>query len=284
MKMQWKYSNDKHVLDINHADDLCFLTFKNLQDTGLVEHGFSTRLGGVSTGEWSSMNLSFVRGDKDESVQENFRRIAEAIGREKGDIVCAKQTHTANVKVVDSSYRGNGVEKENLLEDIDGLVTNDPSVCLFTSYADCVPLYFLDPVKKVIGLSHSGWKGTVGKIGSETINVMAEVFGSNKEDILVSIGPSICKDCYEVSQDVIDEFKEVFDSHQWDDIFSENIHGKYQLDLWAVNELIMLESGIKKENISTTNICTACNSELLFSHRVSKGKRGNLGALLALKE
>lgn len=282
--MKLKFSNDKKIFTVKNIDEVSYLSFDTFDESGIVNHGFSTRRGGVSKGEFASMNLSFVRGDKDECVQENFRRISKAIGSEFENIVCSKQTHTANVKVVDRSYCGNGVSKENILEDIDGLVTNDPEVCLFTSYADCVPLYFVDPVKKVIGLSHSGWRGTVGRIGSETIKVMVEEMGSEVSDILCAIGPSICQACYEVSLDVIEEFKNEFDCKYWDEIFYTNNTGKYQLDLWKVNEIILLESGISKNNIATTNLCTACNWEELFSHRISNGKRGNLGALLELKK
>lgn len=283
MKIQFKYSNDKEVFNIKNKDGVCYMSFNNLENTDLVYHGFSTRIGGVSTGEWSTMNLSFLRGDREDCVQENFSRIANAIGSNKDNIVCAKQTHTANVQVVDKNYRGSGITKKIMLDDVDGMVTNDKDVCLFTSYADCVPLYFLDPVKQVIGLSHSGWKGTVGRIGAQTIKVMKERFDCNPEDILVSIGPSICQKCYEVSEDVVQEFKDNFGSSKWNEMFLENDNGKYQLDLWRINEIILEEVGVPIKNVSTTNVCTACNWELLFSHRISNGKRGNLGALISLK-
>ena len=152
-----------------------------------------------------------------------------------------------------------------------------------TTYADCVPLYFLDPVKKVIALSHSGWRGTVGKIGKKTVELMHDNFGSDPADILAAVGPSVCQDCYEVSADVIDRFKEVFDRSAWDELFYEKPDGKYQLDLWKANEKIFLEAGIRKDHIAVTNVCTHCNSEILYSHRAMGDKRGNLCAFLALK-
>ena len=145
-------------------------------------------------------------------------------------------------------------------------------------------LYFVDPVQKAIGLSHSGWRGTVGKIGKETIRKMEEQYGSDPKDILVAVGPSICKDCYEVSEDVILEFQKNFKARYWKDLFYRKENGKYQLDLWKANEIIFKESGILPEHIAVTNVCTHCNSEILYSHRTSGDRRGNLAAFLALKE
>lgn len=165
----------------------------------------------------------------------------------------------------------------------DGMVTNVPGICLVTFYADCVPLYFVDPVKKAIGMSHSGWRGTVGKIGKVTIEKMTEVYGSNPEDLVVAIGPSICQDCYEVSEDVIEQFKANFAEGIWPELFYQKDNGKYQLNLWKANEHVFLEAGVKKENIAVTNVCTHCNPDILFSHRTTGNMRGNLSAFLALK-
>ena len=126
-------------------------------------------------------------------------------------MVLSKQTHTTNVRVVTEEDKGKGVMRERNYTDVDGMITNVPGICLVTSYADCVPLYFVDPVKKAIGLSHSGWRGTVGKIGKNTVQLMQENFGSKPEDLLAAVGPSVCMDCYEVSEDVIEQFKEAFE-------------------------------------------------------------------------
>ena len=150
--------------------------------------------------------------------------------------------------------------------------------------ADCVPLYFVDPLHHAIGLSHSGWRGTVQKIGEVTIKKMAEEYGSNPKDMKVAIGPSICQDCYEVSLDVIEEFKNAFDQKHWDKLFYAKDNEKYQLNLWEANRIIFTEAGICPENISMPNICTCCNPKFLFSHRASHGKRGNLGAFLGIRE
>lgn len=282
MSLGIKYKDNRHVLEEN-TDSVPYLEYPMLKNTGIVRHGFSTRLGGVSEGYYASMNLSFDRGDKKEAVAENFRRIGEALGVRCEDMVLSRQTHTTNVRIVTDADRGKGITRERDYTDVDGLVTNVPGICLVTSYADCVPLFFVDPVKKVIGLSHSGWRGTVGKIGRKTVELMHERFGSDPADILAAVGPSVCMDCYEVSGDVIEKFKEAFPENCWEQLFYEKPDGKYQLDLWKANELIFLESGILPEHIAVTNVCTHCNSDILYSHRAAGDKRGNLCAFLALK-
>ena len=131
-------------------------------------------------------------------------------------------------------------------------------------------------------MTHSGWRGTVQKIGKKTVRMMQEQYGSNPADMYTAIGPSICQSCYEVSGDVIDRVKEAFPESLWSDLFYPTIPGKYQLNLWEANRQIMLEAGILAEHIEVTDICTCCNPDFLFSHRASQGKRGNLGAFLAL--
>lgn len=261
-----------------------YLKFPLLEKSGVVLHGFSTRLGGVSTGCYTSMNLSFDRGDDPEAVRENFRRIGAAVGADCRDMVLSRQTHTTNVRVVTEGDRGKGIIRERDYNDVDGLVTDIPGICLVTSYADCVPLFFVDPVKKAVGLSHSGWRGTVGKIGRKTVETMRKVYGSDPADILAAVGPSICVDCYEVSEDVIGRFREAFERKFWPELFYAKDNGKYQLNLWKANELIFREAGILDEHMAVTNVCTRCNSKILFSHRAAGNRRGNLCAFLSLKK
>lgn len=272
------YKNTEHIFDEKQVGEVLYLTYPLLEKTGLVKHGFSTRIGGVSEGIYSSMNLSFTRGDDENAVRENYRRMAKALGVKEDSFVLAAQTHTTNVHKVTLDNRN-----ENL-RDVDGLITDVPGICLVTSYADCVPLYFLDPVHRAIGLSHSGWRGTVGKIGKETLRKMQVEYGTDPKDVIAAIGPSICQDCYEVSEDVIDKFREAFEHKHWDDLFYQKENRKYQLNLWKANEIILLEAGVHRKNIAVTNVCTCCNSETLYSHRASKGQRGGLAAFMALVE
>lgn len=289
MKLGLKYKNEEHIFEEKEKNGVPYLSYPLFENTGLVNHGFSTRLGGVSTGCWASMNISTTRGDSPEHVAENRKRIAQAIGVREEDFTYTNQTHTTNVAVVKEEDRG----KRFL--NTDGMVTDVPGICLVTFFADCAPLYFVDPIKKAVGLSHSGWRGTAGKIGKATVERMKEEYGSKPEDILAAVGPSICRDCYEVSGDVIERFQEVFDKSLWGKLFYEAEHSaahdfcgmkerKYQLNLWEANKQIFLEAGIKEEHIAVTNLCTRCNSKLLFSHRAAGNERGNLSAFLALKK
>lgn len=278
-----KYKNQTCIFEEKQVGEVLYLSYPLLEQTEIVKHGFSTRIGGVSEGIWGSMNLSFSRGDNESSVRENFRRMAKALGVSEDSFVFSHQTHTINVRKVTEDDKGKGIIKPLDYQDVDGLITNVPGLCLSTFYADCVPLYFVDPVHKAIGLSHSGWRGTVGKIGRVTLERMREEYDTNPNDVIAAIGPSICQDCYEVSEDVILEFQKSFLKEHWNSIYYKKENGKYQLDLWKANEIILLEAGVKKEHIAVTNLCTCCNSEELFSHRASQGKRGNLAAFLALK-
>ncbi len=261
-----------------------FLVFPRLEETGVAVHGFSTRQGGISRGIYQSMNLSFKRGDEEAYVRENYARLARAVGFSCENIVCSDQTHTTNIRTVTEKDRGKGFIKPKDYKDVDGLVTNVPGLVLTTFYADCVPLFLVDPIRRAIGLSHSGWRGTVGKIGKRTVEVMKEQYGTKQEDLIAAIGPSICQDCYEVSEDVIDAFRGAFEEQYWKELFYETSGGKYQLNLRRANERIFQEAGLKPEQIVTSSWCTCCNPKLLFSHRATQGKRGNLGAFLMLRE
>lgn len=280
--------NDKQILiermhEIEPGIQVPLLHFPLLEKCSFITHAFTTRMGGVSTGDCTSMNLSFTRGDDEAAVRENYRRIAAALGTDAKQFVCSDQTHTTNVRRVTKADAGKGVVIPKDYTDVDGLITNEPGIVLSTFYADCVPLYFVDPVHRAIGLSHSGWRGTVNKMGQVTIEAMKREFGSRAADLYCAIGPSICQDCYEISRDVAEEFMKAFPEHV-NDILLQKSEEKFQLDLWKANEIVMLKAGILPEHLAVNNICTCCNPTELFSHRASKGKRGNLAAFLMIKE
>lgn len=278
-----KCQDGAEVLKINEKNGVVWLAYPRLEAQDWAVHGFSTRLGGVSKEELFSMNLSFSRGDREENVRENFERIAKAIGFSTKDLVFSDQTHTVNVRKITEQDRGKGFLRPRDYTDVDGMITDVSGIVLATFYADCVPLYFLDPVHRAVGLSHSGWRGTVGKIGKVTVEAMAREYGSRPEDIITAIGPSICQDCYEVSGDVIELFSEYFSPEDHSRLFYKKENGKYQLNLWEANVAVLKEAGILPEHISVTDICTCCNSDVLFSHRASHGKRGNLAAFLGIR-
>ena len=268
--------------ELKEKNHVPYIQFKNLSATGIVKHGFSTRKGGVSTGIFSSMNLNFKRGDDPDAVMENYRRMAAALNMRVEDMVLSDQTHTTNVRVITEEDRGKGILRPQDYSDVDGMITNVPGIVLVTSYADCVPLYFVDPVRKAIGLSHSGWKGTVGHIGQKTVWKMHEVYGTEPKDIVAAIGPSICQSCYEVSDDVAEAFRTNFTADEAADILLDKGNGKYQLDLWKANWYVLTDAGILPEHLSVTDLCTACHPDLLWSHRKTNGQRGGLSAFLSL--
>lgn len=282
----WKRSGGEEILREERfvgagGNVLPLLRFPLLSQCAFVSHCFTTRGGGVSTGVCGSLNLSFSRGDAPQAVEENFRRVAEAFGVTPAQIVCSMQTHTTNVRRVGRDDAGAGVVSPLPWSDVDGLITDEPGILLATFYADCVPLYFVDPVHRAIGLSHSGWRGTAARMGTLTVRAMKDAFGTRPEELLCAIGPSICQDCYEVGGDVAEQFSDGF-SQADGALLRVGGDGAFHLNLWEANRQVLLSAGVRGDRIQTTDICTCCNPDNLFSHRYTKGRRGNLGAFLML--
>ncbi len=279
----WVKKTGRSKLDIKTQDGVTYLSFPELEATGLVRHAFSTRLGGISRGEFSTMNFSFTRGDDPGHVMENYRRMAGILGVDVGRMVLSHQTHTVNVRAVTEEDAGKGIVQPRDYGDVDGLVTDIPGITLVTFYADCVPLYFVDPVHRAVGLSHSGWRGTVRRMGRATLETMHRAYGTKPEEVIAAIGPSICQDCFEVGEEVAAEFMGEFAPEHHKELFYKKKDGKYQLDLWRANQVVLAEAGVRPEHIHTTDICTRCNPGLLFSHRAQGDRRGNLAAFLCLR-
>ena len=193
--MNWNRQGHSGTCKINYDEkkNISYITFEGLENTGIVEHFFTTRDGGVSKDCLSTLNLSYTRGDIKENVDENFRRAAAIAGCKPEDIVCAAQTHTTNVRKVTGADKGKGTTKFRDYDDVDGLITNESGILLATFYADCVPLFIADKSNHAIGLSHSGWRGTVGKMGKITLDKMKTEYGTKPENVHVAIGPSICQ-------------------------------------------------------------------------------------------
>lgn len=286
---------DSNDARINRAGKVPYIEFPSLSEIPFITHGFSTRLGGVSKGMFSSLNLgsgSSPYKDNPDNIRENLIRIADSIGVDPNSLVVSDQVHKTDIRLVNNKDKGKGFNIPRDYKEIDGLITKTPGITLVTKYADCVPLFFVDSLNKAIGLSHAGWKGTVGKIGYKTVDEMARAFGSNPKDIIALIGPSICGDCYEVGEEVATEFRNVFSSinkykqedYEAPSILIENHRGRYQLNLWEANRRVLLEAGLSIDNIHMSKVCTACNSDILFSHRKTNGKRGSLAAFLALRD
>lgn len=283
-KLIRKPNNDPmNHITVHECGGVVYLTFPILEQLPGIVHGFSTRLGGVSQGDVGTMNLSFSRESSRQNVEENYRRLAKAIGYEPERLVCSRQTHTTNVRVVTEEDCGIGFCRSGDYDNIDGLVTNVPGIPLMTFYADCVPLLLADPVHRAIGCAHSGWRGTAANMGKAALEVMKREYGTEATDVITAIGPSICQDCYEVSEDVIDQFREVYHRKIWPDLFYEKQNGKFQLNLWEACRQNFLMAGVLPEHISLPDLCTCCNPKFLFSHRASRGNRGNLAAVVMLR-
>lgn len=267
-------------LNINQKNGLVWLSFPKF-DTAGVKNAFTTRIGGVSYGYLGSMNMSFANGDDAKKVKENYNRICSQIGVDANRMIFSKQTHTTNVRIVTADDIGKGFAKERDYTDVDGLITNIKGVSLVTHYADCVPLLFFDPIKQVVAASHSGWRGTAGQIGAVTVKKMQEHFSCNPGDIIAAIGPCIKQCCYEVDAPVIEAFKKI-DYIDINDLAKQVDESHYMLDLCEANRQILINAGIKAENIDVADLCTCCNSEHLHSHRATNGKRGIMAAIIAL--
>lgn len=272
-------SNTLHICE---KDALCYITFPNLEKFSFIKHAFSTRHGGVSKGCYASMNLSFTRGDEESAVLENYRILCDAIGVDYRKCVLSRQVHELNVRVVTEADIGKGILRSRDYESVDALITNQKNIPLVTQFADCVPLLICDPVHKAIGAAHASWRCTLGEIGRLTVEKMTEQYGTNPADLVVGIGPSICGECFEVDKPVVTLFEEQSNINIHD--FCIQKGEKYYIDLRAVNRQQLQNLGVPEENITVSDLCTKCNPDHFFSHRVTGPARGNLAAILCISE
>ncbi len=271
------------TMTLNENKGVPFLTYNKLAQIDFIRHAFSTKHGGVSTDEWTSMNFAFSRGDKPENVIENYKIFSNAVGFDYNSLVTSSQDHNTYVRPVTKNECGIGIWREKDMLSVDALITNEPNVTLVTHYADCTPLFFVDTVGKAIGLAHAGWRGTVGRIGEEVIKKMTSLYGTNPKDVVVAIGPAISKCCYEVDRDCAENFYNLKDLDNSKFIFQKN-DGKYMIDLLETNRQIVMKAGVKEENIVLSDLCTKCNSDLLWSHRATNGHRGTMCAFMCIEK
>lgn len=271
------------TMTLNENKGVPFLTYNRLSQIDFIRHAFSTKHGGVSTDEWTSMNFAFSRGDKAENVIENYKIFSDAVGFDYNSLVTSSQDHNTYVRPVTKNECGIGIWREKDMMSVDALITNEPNVTLVTHYADCTPLFFVDTVGKAIGLAHAGWRGTVGRIGEEVLRKMTSLYGTNPKDVVVAIGPAISKCCYEVDRDCAENFYNLKDLDNSKFIFPKN-EVKYMIDLLETNRQIVMKAGVKKENIVLSDLCTKCNSNLLWSHRATNGHRGTMCAFMCIEK
>lgn len=242
-----------------------------------VPHGFTTRLGGVSTGVNDSLNLALNQNDRLENVETNLHILASALGFDEEKLVMTRQIHSDIVRVV--------TEKDHLglchrdYPACDGLVTRAPGVALLVFTADCTPLLLYDPVTGAVGAAHAGWRGTVKAIGAKCVEAMVQAFGTNPRDIRAAIGPNIAQCHFETDGDVPEAVLAAFGEEAAP--FIEKRGKKYHIDLKAINALALRRAGVERIDISDE--CTYCQPERFWSHRVTKGARGSQGAVIVCK-
>lgn len=305
-----------------------YIMLKGMSEQPNICHAFSTRIGGVSKGIYTSLNLGLHLEDKRENVLENYRRFSESVGFDYTRISCPNQVHKDNILIVAEEDAGDGITRELTHFEIDAQITNVKNLPLIVYTADCVPILLADPVNGVVASIHAGWRGTVAGIAAKTVNKMRDTFGCLPENIHAAIGPSIGPDNYEVDKTVIDEILKcpfidmsednlsytpvengsnedcnvfchsgtyvrekipdnyigITQSHKgaaYNIFRTVNYRNRFMLNLWNLNELILVNSGLKMGNIYNSKICTMSNHELFFSHRYTKGQRGlNAGIIM----
>ena len=271
--------NDNYILHIDGERQ--YLTFPKLDSYKELRHIFTTRHGGVSSGCVSTWNFGERQFDSEENILRNFELLAEVMGTTADKMVLTYQTHTVNIMKVTKEDAGRGVTRDWGYRDVDGLVTDEKDLTIVTTHADCNAVFFYDPVRKVIGLAHSGWRGTLGGISREMVDIMKREYGTDPKDIICGVGPSLCKDCFEVDEDVAEAFRDADPDYA---AFIERREPKYHIDLKAIIRHDLVKKGVKDENVLDMGLCTKCNKDDFFSHRGHKGKRGLMVAAMRMAE
>jgi YfiH family protein len=275
------FQSDNTNLNIKNA--VGYLTFPALENYSFVKHAFSTRFGGVSEGQFKSMNLSFYNDDKKENVVENYHLFCEALGLKFETLVAAAQNHGDNIRIVGKNEKGIGIYRDRDMQSVDGLLTNCEEVTLVTYHADCAPIFFLDRCKKVIGLVHSGWRGTAKEIAGKMVSKMQREFACQLKDITCVVGPCVDECCYEVGEEVYEKFVSIPDVAVKSFMKKCDANLKYILNIKEANKQILLKAGISEENIVISDVCTCCYIDLFFSQRAMGNNRGTLAAFFCLK-
>ena len=258
----------------HQPNGVAYYTFDALDAFPELIHAVTTRHGGVSTAQWSSLNLTKGTGDDPASVEENLRRASGALGLRREDLVSPNQRHTANVRRVGRADRG------QIFAGYDTLITDEPGAPILLRYADCTPVLIYDPAQHALAVVHSGWRGTVQAAAKVAVEALADEFGSRPADMVAAIGPSIGPCCYEVGDDVTDAVRAAF--ARPDGLLPAPTGGRHHFDLWAANRRWLAEAGVGQ--IEVAELCTACHTDEFYSYRRERGKTGHFGAVMALRE
>ena len=267
-----------NVFTLNTNMGVSYLTYDALSAIPFIRHAFSTKIG-EGTHTVHPMDMSFDHDDHD-AVTENYMMFCKAAGFDYRSLVASSQDHNTFVRVVTSAEKGIGIWRQKDIESVDALATIEPGVTLCTYYADCTPIFFVDTGTKAIALAHAGWRGTVGRIAAKVLETMASHFGTDPADVVCAVGPNIMKCCYEVDDPCAEQFYALgLDSDRF--VFPKG-GGKYMVDMLEANRQILVSGGVKPENITISDLCTRCSSDLLWSHRATAGDRGTMSAFLRI--
>jgi polyphenol oxidase len=251
--------------------------FEHLAERTELLHFTTHRYGGVSQGNYASLNLGFNSGDEKDQVVENRKTLCAFLNIPVDRIIFPKQTHSATVKVIDKQFfELANTGRTSFLSETDALITAMKQVCIAIKTADCVPVLLYDPGRQVAAAVHAGWRGTVQQIAALTVEKMKSVFECKTEDILAGIGPSICPDVYEVGEEVWQQFDGRFYK-------TNGMEGKRLLNLWEANRFQLINAGLESSNITISGLCTFSNTELFFSARRDGAKTGRMASGVMIK-
>jgi len=256
-------------------------TIPGFTAAGLPAHGFTGRAGGVSEGPYSSLNMAFGLGDRDENVLRNRELACRSLCLDPLRLVAGRQVHGERIQVITAEQAGRGATScDEGLPATDALICGEPGLPLASFYADCAPLFFWDPARKVVALAHAGWRGAALRIGPKTVRKMSEVFGTDPRECLAGIGPSIGPCCYEVDQALLEHFPADFAAVGG--VAAPAGPGKWFFNLWEANRRFLLEAGLLADNITVAGLCAACRNDAFFSYRAQRGVCGRMAALIMI--
>jgi len=267
-------------MNLNFKNAVSYLSFKELDKYNFIKHGYMTRLGGVSEHEYKSLNFGFKTNDNKNNIEKNYDIFCNCINIKRNNLVLTSQIHEDNICVVNKQNINFESDNFTRFENTDGLITDNIGICLMTFHADCAVIYMIDVRKRIIGLAHAGWRGTVKNIAGKLVQKFLNNYNSQVQDIIVALGPSIGPCCFEVDIKLLEEFRKLEIPETY--IYKSKNYNKINIDLLEVNKNLVIKSGIKQENIIKSDVCTMCNHDWLFSHRATQGKRGTTGAFLML--
>jgi len=270
--------------ELKKLGQIKYFNCRELDDTNLVMNAFTARTGGVSRTPFNNLNLSYNVGDKESRVAVNRKIILDTLNIDYRTVVTTQQVHKDSIALVRKEDKGKGAFMySNGIAQTDALITDIPSIPLLMCYADCVPVFILDPVKKAIALIHSGRKGTELELTLKTLFKMKKIFKTNPHSCLAAIFPSIGSCCYSITEpNKIDGYWLNEDKYNGEPIFLQSKKGR-SLDLKKANHLQLIKAGLQEKNIFINEICTADHPELFFSYRRDKGNTGRMAAIFMLK-